>query len=160
MIPPKQILSKTYMCASFIVLWKKHVNLIINIWRNAETLKEPIQRPREATRASMRVNDITMMAAECWPKTISKGNYDTLMMTADQRLFKGYKQFSPALRRIRGERGEVQRCSGERFRWRGRRNQDEIRKGKSGGCPLWSVERNTFILNICFSGSRSKTFCK
>ena len=27
---------------------------MINIWRKADTLKEPIQRPREATRASMK----------------------------------------------------------------------------------------------------------
>ena len=33
---------------------KKHVNLMINIWRKADTLKEPIQRPIEATRASMK----------------------------------------------------------------------------------------------------------
>ena len=34
--------------------FKKNVNLMINIWRKADTLKEPIQRPIEATRASMK----------------------------------------------------------------------------------------------------------
>ena len=44
---------RNVFCLKHIWLVQKHVNLMINIWRKADTLKEPIQRPIEATRASM-----------------------------------------------------------------------------------------------------------
>ena len=94
----KNPLPLSFLCAKYCGKTCPKIYLIINIWRKAEILKEPIQRPREAIRAcTKKIEDRRTTTARLWSMETSQEDFRyTTKKLKEGRLQKDYKTSTEA----------------------------------------------------------------